>query len=236
LAGAFQRIVEKVLSNPKFTGARMLAYGTLWALTKALIGVSATYTLGRAYINEMRDGDPTNVHINRAIARMTDEDVVDGIIDYMDEYRRRPDIIDHTLGEQQVYEIKSLGESNRGVNTVQNYASLLNQRYGVPYQLGTWSPRQPYYTIDLLYGIPIPGLKIEAWLSSPGVIVYKSAGNEDTLLQTVVLTEMVTQMAYGAVKLYVKYGVGAVAARNSHGVSAQIGIAAMSGGRQKLYH
>ncbi len=194
--GIIARIARRLLGKQ---GSKAGLYGSLWAITKGLIGTRATYVLGNAYIRE-NFRDPDDVEINRAIARLKDPDLpideaADNFAEQMIAWRVRPDIVDHTLGREQFYEIKAVGQIAGGAAEVAAYDLQLQLRYpNISYAKGQWRPIQKLYLIDFAYGIPVP-LHIRAWNQDDGLIVYETNHNEDVVLAAYIASEVIQEVA-----------------------------------------
>ncbi len=223
-------IIRKLVSSGR---SRLATESGGWALAKALIGIRATYTLGRAYIAE-NGRDPSNVDINHAIARLDDPDLPiektsENFVETMKRWRARPDIVDHTFGAEQLYEIKSFSLAASGASEVLAYQAELNLRYpGLTYNLGLWDPLRRTYFIDAAYGLHVP-LRIQAWRSAPGVIVYETNGDEDHILRALIAAEAANQIARVAINALSATAASEKSLRPQHAWATSFLVAAMIG-------
>jgi hypothetical protein len=212
-SGGFTKMIGKLVETffKKPAAQRAGIYAVGFALTKALIGTKATYTLGEAYIEET-DADPKNVYINRAIARKKDKDyeeIFDRVIDLANLLLMpvanllslRPDIVDKNHNREQFYEVKATESAFLGYFQVPLYEVGLYATTNTYFPPGNWQPsRNPYPIIDV-YGIPLV-FSINARLSQPGLILWDFAGLDDALiLMTIVEAEV---FYYYAPKLWMQ--------------------------------
>jgi hypothetical protein len=149
--------------------------------------------IGEAYIDEM-GWNEDNVLINSAIARKSDENLAEAVLNHLTDFSLRPDIQDLTnRAAVDYYEIKP--ETDRGGRRdLAVYDPLMQVRYPGSRRGAQWQPAG-LYTIQGPYGIPLV-LTIRVHRSEPGLLLYRSNGTEDKILGALLVTEIAAQSAF----------------------------------------
>ncbi|MDR2643267.1 MAG: RHS repeat-associated core domain-containing protein, partial [Planctomycetaceae bacterium] len=248
-SGAFKKIIGKLVdtfTKKSSTTKRVGVYAAAYALTKALIGIRATYVLGNAYIKET-GADSKYVFINRAIGRRKGGDnlnmisyqtMLERVVDLADMFlgsaanllSLRPDIVDATPGDEQFYEIKAWESGGTWTysNPIIFFCFVLNATMDAPYMPGVWSPLGTYSMVDV-YGIPY-SFPIKAWRAEPGLILWDFANYEDHVMIAAIIS---AEVFYHVMTKDTVKGAGLVrrseTARGQSAVSTAMLISAIAG-------